>query len=287
VTTKRRDIIVQQIDNSRSKPLLANRVAVVTGGSSGNGRSIALAFARYGARAVVIADIREEPREGGEPTHSLIKRTLGVESRFVECDMSKIHDVERAIGATDSLGGVDVLVNNAAIYRYERFMGVEESDFNQMMDINVKGAYFASQFAARRMESKGCGCIINISSTAGLRGSAGRSTYCISKGAIQAMTYVLAAELGPLGIRVNTIMPGLVRTAMTTVDIPVLGTNKEDDVVGTIPLQRPGEPEDVANTAVYLASDLASYVSATSLLVDGGDFNAMYLPTPHHGDIVG
>jgi NAD(P)-dependent dehydrogenase (short-subunit alcohol dehydrogenase family) len=138
------------------------------------------------------------------------------------------------------------------------------------MDINVKGVFFGSQAAAKKMVEKGSGNIVNISSVAGLQGSGEYVTYNTSKGAVRLMTYALASKFGPQGIRVNAIHPGLIETTMTTEDVPIFGTEQEDAFVETIPSRRAGTPEDVANAAVFLASDLGGYVNGESLVVDGG-----------------
>jgi NAD(P)-dependent dehydrogenase (short-subunit alcohol dehydrogenase family) len=139
-----------------------------------------------------------------------------------------------------------------------------------MFDVNVKAVYFAAQAAARRMVPRHSGVIINLSSIAGIRGAAGFVTYCASKGAVRFMSMALASELGPSGIRVCSIHPGLIDTSMTTADVPILGGVAGDAMTRTIGLGRPGTPDDVAGGIVLLASDLAGYVTGASLLIDGG-----------------
>ena len=244
----------------------------MTGGASGNGRAIASAFAEAGAD-VVVADIQPEPREGGVPTHTLVDDTYDVESTYVECDVSTPEDVRRAVDAADAFGGVDIMVNNAGIFRKQRFLDVSEADFEEMVSVNVKGVFFGSQYAAASMLETGGGSIINLSSIAGLEGSAQFTTYCMTKGAVRLLTYALAAELGPEEIRVNTIHPGTIETAMTTRDVPIVDAERSDRGPSDIPLGRYGQPYDVADAAIYLASDLSSYVSGESLVVDGGQTN--------------
>ena len=250
--------------------LLANKVAVVTGAASGNGRAIALAFARHGAKAVIVADVQAEPREGGQPTHELITAETQTRATFVKCNVTTIADLEAAVEAAEAFGGIDVMVNNAGVFRQQDFLSVTEAEYAFIMDINVKGAYFGAQVAAKRMVPKGSGCIINLSSVAGLQGTGGFVTYCTSKGAVRLMTYALADELGPRGIRVNAIHPGLIETTMTTRDVPIIGSAMGATFEQATPLRRFGVPEDVAGVAVYLASDLAGYVNGASLVVDGG-----------------
>lgn len=254
-----------------STPLKDN-VAVITGGSSGNGRAIARRFASEGAD-IVIADIQESPREGGDPTHELIEAETEASATFVECDVTNVDDLEAAVEAAEEFGGVTVMVNNAGIFHGEEFLEVDEDAFDRMMDINVKGVYFGAQAAAKRMVEAGGGRIINISSVAGLEGSGEFITYCGTKGAVRLLTYAMAAKLGPDGVRVNAIHPGLIETTMTTDDYPIMGTDAEEDFLQSIPSRRAGQPEDVADTALYLASDLSDYVNGESLIVDGGMTN--------------
>jgi NAD(P)-dependent dehydrogenase (short-subunit alcohol dehydrogenase family) len=252
--------------------LLSDRTAVVTGGASGNGRAISVAFAEAGAD-VVVADLREEPREGGTPTHDLVEEA-GSGAAFVECDVTDLDSLEAAVDAADEFGGVDVMVNNAGIFRSETFLEVTPEEYEGLMDVNVRGVFFGTQYAARKMIEDGRGgSVINLSSVAGLEGSAQYVTYCTSKGAVRLLTYATAAELGPEGVRVNAIHPGLIETSMTTDDVPIVGTDAGESFLEQIPSRRFGTPEDVADAALYLASDLADYVNGESLVVDGGMHN--------------
>lgn len=254
------------------KSLLDGQTAVITGGSSGNGRAIAQSYAAEGSN-IVVADLQEEPRESGTPTHELVADEHDVDTAFVKCDVTNLDELEAAVDAADEFGGIDVMVNNAGIFREETFTEVEEDAYHQMMDINVKGVYFGAQYAARKMVENGGGNIINMSSVAGLEGTAGFVTYCTTKGAVRLMTYALATELGPDGVRVNAIHPGAINTQMLNADVEIVGTEAEAGYKEAIPLRRLGEPEDVADAALYLASDLSSYVNGESLVVDGGMTN--------------
>jgi len=251
-------------------PLLPDRTAVITGAASGGGRAIAEACAREGAD-VIVADIQEEPREGGTPTHEHVADEYGVQADFVECDVTDADALAEAVEAADAFGGIDIMVNNAGIFRQKDFVDVTEDDYDQLMDINVKGTFFGAQAAARKMlETDTQGAIINMSSVAGLIGTATFSVYHTSKGAVRLLTYSLADELGPEGIRVNAIPPGVIDTAMTTDDVPIANQESAENT----PLHRLGQPEDVAGAAVYLASDeLAGYVNGEGLAVDGGQAN--------------
>ncbi|UVE49141.1 SDR family oxidoreductase [Haloferax larsenii] len=248
---------------------LNTKTAVVTGGASGIGRAISMAFAREGCD-VVVADRRSEPRTGGTPTHDHIESETDARAAFVECDVGDVDQLRSAVDAADEFGGVDVMVNNAGVFREQNFFEVTESDFDHTMDVNLKAVYFGAQAAAKKMVEGDGGDIINISSVSGLRGSPGFSVYDASKGAVKLLTYSLAAELGPQGISVNAIHPGLTDTKMTTEDVPILGTESEELFMQSIPARRPGTPDDVADAAVFLASDRSDYVNGESLVVDGG-----------------
>lgn len=246
--------------------LLSGQVAVVTGGASGLGRATAIRLGEAGVSGVVVADLREEPREGGEATTKVLA-DLGVPSTFVQCDVTSPASLEAAVAAADTLGGVTILVPAAGILRMEDVLEVGESDFDAMMGVNVKGTFFACQAAARSMVAGGRpGAIVTISSVGGVLGSASMPTYNISKGAVRMLTYSLAASLGPRGIRVNAVHPGVIETAMTQQDTDLAST----DASSQLPLRRLGRPTDVADAIVYLASPLSAYVTGTSLFVDGG-----------------
>lgn len=247
---------------------LADKTAVVTGGSSGIGRSIALRFSAEGA-AVVIADKREAPREGGRPTHETIRAERDGQARYVECDVTDNQAIETVMETADEYGGIDVLVNNAGILLDKPFVEVTEQEFWQTMNVNVKGCFFAAQTAAKRMKSAGGGSIINLSSVGGLRGGA-TVAYCTSKGAVTLLTYSLAQVLGPHGIRVNSVHPSFIPSEMLTHDTDYSFGGDDGDLAGIVPLGRRGTTDEIANGVTYLASDRASYVNGESHVVDGG-----------------
>lgn len=254
---------------------LANEVAVVTGGASGNGRQIALTLAEYGADVVVV-DLHPEPREGGIPTHERIGDEHERDATFVECDVSDVRSIRDAVDAADEFGGVSVMVNNAGITHSDDFLETTEEEYDRLMGVNVKGAFFGAQAAGRKMvEAERSGSIINVSSIAGITARGDGVRYSASKGAVRLMTYALAGALGPRGVRVNAIHPGLVETSMTRDDLEIIGNESEEAFRRATPLGQICEPQDIANAALFLASPLASFVNGESLTVDGGVTNTM------------
>ena len=252
--------------------LLENKTAVVTGGSSGIGRGIARGFAEHGAESVVVADVQEDPKEGGLPTHELLEDETETSSVYVECDVTSRSDLTETVEAAEAAGGIDVMVNNAGIWHAEDFFEVTEDEYQRMMDINLKGAYFGSQIAAEHLVEHGDGgAIINISSIAGLFGNGNWPTYSASKGGLTMLTYSLAHKLGEHGIRVNAIHPGGIQTMIggETTD-PEAAAEQAQQFTQMVPLGRYGQPDDIAGAATFLASDLAKYVTGESLVVDGG-----------------
>jgi len=250
-------------------PMLEGRIAIVTGASSGNGRAIAVRFAKAGAK-VVVADLTEAPREGGVPTADLIEAVQPGHARFQKCDVSQLPDLQAAVDTAEQWGGLGIMVNNAGILLKEPLLDATEAVFQRMIDINVKSVYFGSQLAARAMVRRRDGVIINMCSIAGMRGTGGFSAYNLTKGAVRLMTMSMADELGPMGIRVNNVNPGIMRTQMNVVDDPVIGTETGEGYLDMIPARRWGEPEEVAEACLFLASDMSRYVTGTSLVVDGG-----------------
>lgn len=244
---------------------LSGKAAIVTGASSGNGRAIARRFAEEGA-SITVADIREDPRMGGEPTHEFIA-DAGGEAQFLECDVSSITDLQEVVEATvDAYGSLDIMVNNAGVERQLPIEEAGEDDYDWLMNINLKGVYFGCQAAIQQMlDQDDGGAIVNMSSMAGIRGLENSSLYCTSKGGVTNLTRELAVEHGENDIRVNALNPGFIETAMTTKD-----GETADNLLDQTPLGRAGQPEEVADATLFLASDESSYVSGHNLVMDGG-----------------
>jgi len=254
---------------------LEGKVAVVTGAASGNGRAIALRYAREGA-AVVVADLRELPVPGGrEPqgdvsTHALIE-SEGGRSTFVSCDVTSGEEVAAAMQAVlDAFGRLDIAVANAGI-NIDIHDLVDEpfEQYERVVAINQHGVWWTCKEAARRMiEQAEGGRIVALASIAGLVGTPTGVAYNSSKGAVVQLVRTLALQLAPHGITVNAICPGWIRTAMTaeTQSDPVL----LERALAVHPLGRLGEPADVAGAAFFLASDDAAWVTGVMLPVDGG-----------------
>jgi NAD(P)-dependent dehydrogenase (short-subunit alcohol dehydrogenase family) len=254
--------------------LLEDKTAVVTGSSAGIGRGIAQTFADHGA-SVVVADVREDPREGGTPTHELLQEE-GAGATYVDCDVTDYDDCVAAVEAAEEFGGVDVMVNNAGIVGpQDPLVDLDLDEYRNLVSVNLDGVVNGSKAAALAMVERGeGGSIVNMSSVAGMVGYGGITPYSAAKGGVRLFTYALASELGPDGIRVNAVHPGVIETAMTKEDSPIVGTEQEEQLLPTIPLRRVGQPDDVGGVVTFLASDLASYVTAESIVVDGGQLNS-------------
>ena len=255
--------------------LLDGRVVVITGGASGIGRETALAVAQHGG-TVIVGDLERDPRNADVSTVDLIENETDADVRFVECDVTNKAAVERLVDAADEFGDIDVMVNNAGVFQGESILETSEESLDSMLEVNVKGTFFGSQVAAERMiDLDTGGTIINVSSIAGLRGAPEAAAYCASKGAVRQLTSALAAELGQYGIRVNGIYPGTIRTAQAIHDSDTIpDAAAEKAVEDSNPLRRIGEPRDVADAIIFLASDLATYINGATLSVDGGQFAA-------------
>ena len=247
---------------------LEGKVAVVTGAGSGNGRAIAVAFAAEGAR-VVVADV---DRAGAEESVGLLPPGAG---RAVVGDVSREDDARRLVDeAVAAFGRLDVLVNNAGIWAHGTVETLSPELWDRLMAVNVRGVFLCSRFAVPHIARAGGGSIINIASQAGLRGSAGGVLYSASKHAVVGMTRCMALDHAAQSIRVNAICPGLIETPMGEQSMRARGGGDTEAMrrrmQQEIPLGRIGTPEDVANAAVHLASDEATWVTGMCYSVDGG-----------------
>ena len=245
---------------------LSGKLAIVTGAGRGIGAAIAAAFASAGAD-LVIADINEDSaRKIAESAQQGGGKALAVKT-----DVASPAGVDRLFETVQAeFGNVDILVNNTGIWFRRPFLEIADSEWDNVLSVNLKGTFMCSQRAARMMMAKRTGCIINIASHAGLFYSRGQGVhYAASKAAIIQLTRVLAFELGPLGIRINAIAPGGVNTGSPTSaardKLPA-----SQMVVSSNPLGSRGEPEDIAQAALFLASQMAKFITGQTLVVNGG-----------------
>jgi len=248
---------------------LDGKAALVTGGASGIGRGIALAFADAGAD-VIIGDRQCEPTDADAttPTHKLVEER-GRESAFVQADVAEPSDGEALVEWTvDFLGGLDIVVNVAGIFPTGSIAATALEDWNRTFDVNVDGIYHVTRHAIPHLAEADHGRIINIASQLGLVGRESSAAYCASKGAIVNLTRQMALDYATDGITVNAIAPGIIHTSMTAdkLEDPETGPQLKD----AIPAPFIGDPEDIGNTAVFLASAEARYVNGHTLVVDGG-----------------
>jgi NAD(P)-dependent dehydrogenase (short-subunit alcohol dehydrogenase family) len=247
---------------------LASKRALITGGASGIGRATALLFAREGA-AVAVADLDEA---GGQAVAETIVGEGG-QAIFVRCDVSQAADCQRAVQQTvNELGGLDILFNNAGIIRRTSVIGTTEEEWDRVMAVNVKSIFLMSKYTIPVMERAGGGVIINAGSGWGLTGGANAVSYCASKGAVVNMTRAMAIDHGPQNIRVNCVCPGDTDTGMLRSEAQQLGESETVFLAEAAdrPLRRVGKPEEIAQAVLYLASDASSFVTGTTLVVDGG-----------------
>ena len=243
---------------------LENKVAFISGGARGMGAVEAKLFAREGSR-VVIGDVLEDE---GRKIEAQINE-LGGECLFVRLDVTSEQDWQRAIAETVArFGRLDVLVNNAAIFRTEGIEDTSEELWDRTMAINGKGVFLGTKHAIPEMRKAGGGSIVNISSVAGLVGNSYGAAYTASKGAVRLFTKSTAIQYAKEGIRANSIHPGTIETPMTAAMLADPAYRQER--MEMTPLGRLGQPEDVAYGALYLASEESSFVTGSELVIDGG-----------------
>ena len=245
---------------------LAGQVALVTGAKRGLGRELALTFAGAGADvAVCTRDV-----EGGalEAVVDEVKK-MGRRSLGVKADTSRVADVDNLVAKVmEEFGRIDILVNNAAVLIKGMILDMPLADWDRHFEVNVRGYYLVSRAVAAKMVERKKGSIINISSDLAFRANPAHAAYCTSKAAIIMLTRALALEPGPYGIRVNTVAPGMFRTKLSKPNWSNPDFMKFMESI--TPLGRIGEPEEMTGAVLYLASNASSYVSGTTILVNGG-----------------
>ena len=238
------------------------RAAVVTGGSRGIGRAVCLALAKQGCNVVVNYCHGEA---AAAETAALCKEQ-GVDAVTVQADVSTAEGCKKLFEeAVNAFGRVDILVNNAGITRDNLILRLSEEDFDTVLNANLKGAFLCCKEAARRMVRQRYGRIVNLSSVVGLRGNAGQTNYSASKAGLIGLTKSLAKELASRNVTVNAVAPGITETDM----MKAVPKEVIDPMIARIPLRRLGQPEDIANAFVFLASEEASYITGVVLSVDG------------------
>ncbi len=243
--------------------LLEGKTAVITGGSRGIGKGIAMRFAAEGANIAITNFIDNE--EFAAAVREI--EALGVKAKGYVSDASVFADAENVINEiVNDFGTVDILVNNAGITRDTLLMRMTEEQWDQVITVNLKSVFNLTKAAIKPMMKQKYGSIINMSSVVGLGGNAGQANYAASKAGIIGFTKSVARELGSRNVRCNAVAPGFILTEMTS----KLPEDVKSDWISKIPLKRGGLPEDVANVALFLASDLSSYVTGQTIPVCGG-----------------
>lgn len=242
---------------------LRNKVAIVTGGSRGIGLATVEAFLKEGATVILTAStLANAERAAGK----LREKFPGASVTGISPDLTSLASVREAFEKVAAeFGRIDILVNNAGVSERTPFTAYTEELYDKVMDLNVKGVFTASQAAATIMEKQGGGVILSTSSMVSIYGQPSGVTYPTSKFAVNGMTLSLARELGPKGIRVNAVAPGITETDM----MKAVPKSVIEPMIAQIPLRRLGQPEDIANAFVFLASDEASYITGVVLQVDG------------------
>ena len=243
--------------------MLNGKVAIITGSARGIGKAIAEEYAKNGAK-VVISDILQEL---ADETAKELQEKYNIETLAIKADVSKMEEVETLVKNTiEKFGSIDIIVNNAGITRDNLIMRMSEDEWNLVIDINLKGVFNCIKAVTRPMMKQRAGKIINITSVVGQMGNAGQINYSASKAGVIGMTKTSAKELGSRGIKVNAIAPGFIVSEMTE----KLSDQAKDSLIALIPAKKLGQPSDVANAAVFLASNKADYITGQVINVDGG-----------------
>lgn len=244
--------------------MLQGKAAIITGGVRGIGRAVAEEFCKNGAN--VLLCYRNSDRQA-EETKADLEQKYGTKVELLKGDASDPETAKAAAAkAKEAFGSVDILVNNAGMTRDKLLMRMSDTDFTDVINTNLNGSFYFLSAAAKIMIKQKSGRIINLSSVAGVYGNPGQVNYSASKAGVIGMTKSAAKELGRRGITVNAIAPGFIETDMTA----VLTDDQKANIAGAISLGRTGKPEDIAKTALFLASDSAAYITGQVLCVDGG-----------------
>jgi len=241
---------------------LKDKIAIVTGAAQGIGKVIALGLAKCGAD-IAVSDINEDSLS------SAVKEieALGRKAIAVKMDVSSLKDCEAMVKKTiDAFGKVDILINNAGITRDTVLLRMKEEQWDQVIQVNLKGTFNCTKAVIRSMFKQKSGKIINISSVTGAMGNAGQANYSASKAAVMGFTKSIAREYAHCGITVNAVAPGFIKTAMTD----AIPEKDRDAMISIIPAKRLGLPEDVADTVCFLASDMANYITGQVIHINGG-----------------
>ncbi len=244
--------------------VLKGKVALITGSVRGIGKAVSLCFAKAGAHIILNYTSEKSGEEAGKLVTQI--ESLGVKAIAVKADVSKSEEAKLLIQtALDNFGRLDILVNNAGITKDMLLLRMTEKEFDQVIDVNLKGTFNCTKEASRLMMKTG-GSIINLTSVVGLSGNAGQSNYAASKAGVIGFTKSVAKEFAGKNLRINAIAPGFIQTDMTD----VLSDKVKEEIIRNIPMKRFGIGDEVANVALFLASDLSSYVTGEVIRVDGG-----------------
>lgn len=261
-----------------SKFSLKGKTAIVTGGSRGIGKAIALGFAKAGAK-VVLTSRKMNDLE----TNAAEIKAFGGEAFPVQAHLGKIEEINRMVNTVmDKFGRIDILVNNAGTSpAMGTVLDSDERLWETVMNLNLKGVYFTSQIVANIMKKQGGGKIINIASIDGFKPEPGVSVYSISKAGVRMITRAFAAELAPFNIQVNTIAPGPISTKMLDshwFHLPPEEAKKQKDALARMtPMGRIGDSDEIAGAAIYLASDASNYTTGTEIVIDGGVLQGFFI----------
>ena len=247
---------------------MKDKVVIITGGTSGIGFASAKLFLENNAKVIIIG---RDQVKGEAATIAL--RAVGDSVEFIRCDLSKVSECQNIVKKIiDNYHKVDVLINNAGLYYEKAIMDMSEADFDEMMNINIKAAYFMAKEVAIQMKKQQSGAIVNISSDAGINGNFLCTAYCASKGALTVFSKALALELAPYHIRVNCVCPGDIDTPLTQNQFSGVADKDKalEELAQLYPLGRIGKATEVANVIYFLASEQASFVVGATWSVDGG-----------------